>query len=103
MPAYDDDGFTPAAPVARVTLRHPDTGASVPDIRMVIDSGADATLLPKSAVAALGLAPTGPRYELAAFDGTLTEAEAVSAVLVFLSEGSFSRSILTSGSSDATS
>jgi hypothetical protein len=26
MPAYDDDGFVPAAPVATVSLRHPDDG-----------------------------------------------------------------------------
>ena len=53
---------------------------------MLIDSGADATLLPRSAVAALGLAKTGTQYELVAFDGTLSEAEAVSAVLVFLNK-----------------
>ncbi len=32
MPAYDDDGFAPAAPVARVVLRHPDTGQGVTDL-----------------------------------------------------------------------
>lgn len=86
MPASEDDGFAPAAPVARVTLRHPETGKSIADVRMLIDSGADATLLPRSAVAALGPPKTGTRYELVAFDGTLSEAEAVSAVLVFLNK-----------------
>ena len=46
MTAYDDDGFDPPAPVARVVLRHPDSAVSVTGVRMLIDSGADATLLP---------------------------------------------------------
>jgi predicted aspartyl protease len=53
---------------------------------MLIDSGADATLLPKSAVASLGIIGTGERYELVAFDGTTNESEAVHAVLVFLNK-----------------
>jgi hypothetical protein len=86
MPAYDDNGFSPAAAVARVVIRHPGTGTSMSDVRMVIDSGADTTLLLKSAAAALGLAPTGSRYELEGFDGTRSDVEAVSAVLVFLNK-----------------
>jgi len=84
MPAYDHDRFAPAAPVARVTLRHPDSGESIADVPMLIDSGADATLLPKSAVASLGIIGTGERYRLVAFDGTTNESEAVRAVLLFL-------------------
>jgi len=53
---------------------------------MLIDSGADATLLPRSAVVSLGLGSTGQRYQLVAFDGTITESEAVRAVLFFLSK-----------------
>jgi predicted aspartyl protease len=86
MPAYDDDGFVPAAPVETVSLRHPDDGQTIADIRMLIDSGADATLLPRSAVASLGLTTTGQRYKLVAFDGTNTESEAVHAVLVLLNK-----------------
>lgn len=84
MPAYDNNGFTPPAPVARVVLRDPNSGASLADVRMLIDSGADTTLLPVAAVALLGLAGTGERYQLEAFDGTTRESEAVHAVLVFL-------------------
>jgi hypothetical protein len=84
MPAYDDKGFAPPAPVARVVLRHPESVASVADVRILIDSGADATLLPKPAVTSLGLAGTGERYLLESFDGTTGESEAVVAVLVFL-------------------
>jgi hypothetical protein len=45
MPAYDDLRFAPPAPVARVSLRHPDRKGSVADVPMLIDSGAGATLL----------------------------------------------------------
>jgi hypothetical protein len=86
MPSYDDNGFAPAAPVARILLRHPDSGESIADVLMLIDSGADATLLPKSAVASLGIATTGERYKLEAFDGTINESEAVFAVIVFLNK-----------------
>ncbi len=86
MPAYDDNGFTPAAPVARVVLRHPDSGESIAEVPMLIDSGADATLLPRSAVALLGIMGTGERYQLEAFDGTTNESEAVRAVLLFLNK-----------------
>ena len=58
MPAHDDN-VSPPAPIARVGLRHPESGESVADIPMLIDSGADATLLPRSAVATLGIAGTG--------------------------------------------
>lgn len=84
MPAYDDSRFAPPAPVARVTLRHPDRGESLADIPMLIDSGADITLLPRSAVASLGIVGTGERYQLAAFDGTTSESEAVRVDLVFM-------------------
>ena len=85
MTAYDDSRFAPPAPVARVSLRHPERGESIADVPMLIDSGADATLLPRSAVAALGIVGTGERYQLVAFDRTTSESEAVRADLVFLS------------------
>ena len=61
MPAYDDEGFAPAAPVASITLRHPDSGKSPMNVRVLIDSGADATLVSRSAVASLGIVGTGER------------------------------------------
>ena len=86
MPAYDDQDFAPPAPVALVVLRHPESGKSPADVPMLIDSGADATLLPGSAVATLGLAGAGERYDMLAFDGTTSKAEAVRAVMVFLNK-----------------
>jgi hypothetical protein len=84
MPAYDDRRFSPPAPSAGIVIRHPDSGASVADIQMLVDSGADATPLPRSAVSRLGIAGTGERFQLMAFDGAISEAEVVRADLIFL-------------------
>jgi hypothetical protein len=46
MPGYDPDQFDPPAPVARVELRDPASGAVVADVPMLIDTRADVTLLP---------------------------------------------------------
>jgi hypothetical protein len=84
MPAYDDNRFAPPAPAARVSLRHPDHGERMADVSMLIDSGADVSLLSRSEIASLGIKSTSERYELVAFDGTVSEAGAVRADLVFL-------------------
>ena len=83
MPTYDDHFFAPA-PVARVVVRHPERQQSIEDVPMLIDSGADATLLPRSAATFLGLEGTGERYQLVGFDGATSESEAVLANLAFL-------------------
>ncbi len=70
MPAYDAACFDPPAPVARVVLRDPLSGRSAADVPMLIDSGADVTLLPRSSLESLGVdAAAGEEYELTAFDG----------------------------------
>ena len=85
MPACDSTGFAPPAPVASVTLRNPETGASTADVLLLIDSGADVTLLPAAVVEALGIsvrANTG--YELKGFDGSHSVSMAVRADLIWL-------------------
>jgi hypothetical protein len=57
MSEYDADNFEPPAPVAHVTLRNPATGFLLSDVPMLIDTGADATLLPTDAVEQLGIKP----------------------------------------------
>ena len=41
MPVYDNALFSPSAPVASVTLRNPNTGVTLADVPMLIDSGAE--------------------------------------------------------------
>ena len=50
---------------------------------MLIDSGADVTLLPRSDVGSLGVVGEGETYKLMAFDGTISEAEVVRVDLSF--------------------
>ena len=56
MPDYDGSLFTPPAPLARVSLRNPETGTTVNELAMLLDSGADVTLLPQSFVNQIGVA-----------------------------------------------
>ena len=71
MPGYDAADFRPPAPTALVTVRSPDSGSSVSNVSMLLDTGADVTLLPREPIAAL-VDQNQPQqqYELEAFDGT---------------------------------
>ena len=71
MPSYDTSYFDPPAPVATVTLRNPHSGATVSDVLLLLDTGADVTLLPRMMVERLGIPlVTDQRYELMGFDGS---------------------------------
>lgn len=84
MPRYDDTYFSSAAPVAKVTLRVPESNDSLSDVPMLIDSGADVTLLPQSSVDVLGIeADAGEVYQLEGFDGSISVSKAVRVDLVF--------------------
>ena len=54
MPVYNESLFSPPAPVVSATLRNTETGTAR-SVLLLIDSGADVTLLPRSAVEALGI------------------------------------------------
>jgi len=95
MPPYDKLLFAPPAPIARVVLHHPESQQSIRDVPMLIDSGADATLLPRSAVMSLRLEGTGERYQLVGFDGTISESEAVQASMALLRRNFLGRYLLT--------
>ena len=85
MPAYDSSLFDPPAPLARVTIRHPLSGATVSDVPMLLDTGADVTLLPQAFVQQLGIkVDTNEGYELKSFDGSVTIARVVEVDLLFL-------------------
>ncbi len=50
MPAYDSGLFDPPAPVALAVVRNPGTGETSDDIPAILDTGADVTLIPRTAV-----------------------------------------------------
>jgi hypothetical protein len=84
MQPYDNVSFEPPAPVAHVTLRNSASGVSIADVPMLLDSGADATLIPAYTLDELGLtALPGVEYELADFDGRLSSTSVVRLELLF--------------------
>lgn len=70
MPRYDAVQFDPPAPVAQVQLRNPQQPNRVTSALMLIDSGADVTLVPLAAATEIGLSIDAENgYELSGFDG----------------------------------
>jgi predicted aspartyl protease len=55
MPPYDDRLFAPPAAVLNARLRNPQSGAIIPDVLLLIDTGTDVTVLPLGAVNAAGI------------------------------------------------
>jgi hypothetical protein len=85
MPMYDSNLFNPPAPVARVTLRDLGNGNTASDVLMLIDSGADITLVPQTCIDELK-SNFDPQesYELKGFNGQRSVAQSVQLDLVFL-------------------
>jgi hypothetical protein len=82
---YDAGQFDPPAPVARVILRSPDGAATVADVLLLLDTGADITLLPRRAVERLGVqVQVDASYELMGFDGARSAAPAADLDMLFL-------------------
>ncbi len=82
--AYDRTHFDPPAPVARVTLRAIGGGATVDDVLLLLDTGADVTLLPRTAVERLGVPVLADgSYELMGFDGARSFARAAELDMIF--------------------
>lgn len=52
MPAYESGAFTPPAPVARVVIRGP-AGQARTGVPLLVDTGADVSIIPRSAVEAV--------------------------------------------------
>jgi hypothetical protein len=85
MPTYDATWFDPPAPVAEVSVRNRQTGTTLSAVPMLLDSGADVSLIPRSYIEQLGLELIADNvYELMGFNGTTTFAPAVQVELLFL-------------------
>jgi predicted aspartyl protease len=95
MWSYESANCDPPAPVASVKLRHSQNGAMVEDVLLLLDTGADVTLLPRSAAEKLGvqLLPD-QKYELMGFDGSRSFAPVVALDLIFLNRAFRGRYLL---------
>jgi len=96
MPNYDASHFDPPAPIASVTLRDPHRGVTVSDVQVLLDTGADVTLLPCMAVERLGVPLlANEQYELMGFDGSRSFARVVMLDVLFLRRAFRGRYLLT--------
>jgi hypothetical protein len=94
MPSYDALNYAPPAPIAQVTLRAAN-GATVSDVVLLLDTGADTTLLPRSAIARLGITPDAAiTYDLIGFDGARSSTQAVDLDMIFLQKAFRGRYLL---------
>src|SRR6267143_6745769 len=85
MQAYDSSLFNPPAPLASVILRDLSNGNNASDVLMLIDTGADITLVPQISIDELkSNYEPGESYELKGFDGQRSVAQSVQLDLVFL-------------------
>ena len=85
MPDYDAKQFTPPAPLAMVTVRTRDHARTAPDVPMLVDSGADCTLIPRACAERLGLRGEPEEdFLLIGFDGSTSPAIVVDAEVHFL-------------------
>jgi hypothetical protein len=84
MPAYDASLFDPPAPTARVILRNPATGVVWSDVPMLLDSGADVTLIPQAVLSHLALdAMPDKEYLLAGFNGNVSRTSVARLEMIF--------------------
>src|SRR6185436_8932182 len=83
MHPYDAAQFDPPAPLALVTIKSAELRIEIQNVPMLLDTGADVSLLPRSYMETLA-APDAKQYELQAFDGTKSIAQAVVVEMQFL-------------------
>lgn len=87
MPKYDATSFDPPAPLAQVILRNPENTEQITGASMLLDSGADVTLIPAETANQLNLiTEVNARYELMGFDGSRTVATTVQLEMIFLNK-----------------
>lgn len=70
MPKYDATHFSLPAPITHVSLLHPHTGQAVEAVPMLLDTGADVTLVPMETLRALEVETLPEEYGLEGFNGT---------------------------------
>lgn len=70
MIPYNSSLFDPPAPFANVQLRNPATNQTWADAPMLLDSGADATLVPRAVIERIGVALIqDTQFEVMGYDG----------------------------------
>src|SRR5580765_3929033 len=85
MVPYNTTWFDPPAPVAYVTLRDPQLDTIVTDVPLLLDTGADVSLVPHYAVQQLGtVLLSDSQHTLVGFDGSVSVSPSAQLELAFL-------------------
>ncbi|CAN5736238.1 hypothetical protein BH20ACI4_BH20ACI4_06400 [soil metagenome] len=79
-----DDSYDPPAPFAEIVLRNIQTSQRSEKLRVLLDTGADISLLPLSAIRKLKISPTNETVELFGFNESQTVSEIYHLQVVFL-------------------
>jgi len=73
MPTYRNQSNSPSAPYANVVFRATDGSAKLENIQMLLDTGADISVVPLPVLTHLGASVTpGKSIEIESYDGTKT-------------------------------
>src|SRR5690606_13170375 len=73
----------PPIPVAEVSLKKTNSRARSDTLEMVLDTGADISLLPRSILEDMGIEPSGKKFLLIGFDGSTIESEIYELQVIF--------------------
>jgi len=84
MNEYDAKWHDPPAPFAFIAIRHPKSALVVARVPMLLDTGADVTILPAAFIQPLNLDQVEANFQLTGFDGTCSTGWVVEAHLIFL-------------------
>ena len=79
-----DKSFNPPAPLAKIALRKIETGERVKDVSVLLDTGADVSLLPSTAIEKLNIKPSGEKVKLVGFDESENLADVYALQIIFL-------------------
>ena len=79
-----NESFDPPAPLAEIILRNIETGKRVKTVSVLLDTGADVSLLPSSAIEKLQIKPSGEKVKLVGFDESENIADAYTLQIIFL-------------------
>ncbi len=96
MQAYEAVRFDPPAPLALVSVKSSHLGIEVHNVPMLIDTGADVSLLPRSHVESF-ITSDATEYTLEAFDGSKSVAPAITAELLLLGKSFRGQFLLVDG------
>ena len=83
MPAYEAGDFAPPAPVARAVVRGP-AGATRPDVPLLIDTGADISVIPQSVASAVNAEVRPSDIAIRFYDGSERTCDVAELTVEFL-------------------